>query len=53
MKLDKLVKITDLCEIWKNESSYFTPWFAKEINLSILVRHSVWAASTRKSTKHH
>lgn len=36
MKLDKLVKITDLREIWKNESSDFTPWLAKEENLSQL-----------------
>lgn len=36
MKLDKLVKISDLREVWKNESADFTPWLAKEENLSLL-----------------
>lgn len=36
MKLDTLVKISDLREVWKNEASDFTPWLAKEENLSLL-----------------
>ena len=36
MKLDKLVKISDLREVWKNEAADFTPWLAKEENLSLL-----------------
>ena len=36
MKLDKLIKITDFREVWKNESADFTPWLAKEENLSLL-----------------
>lgn len=36
MKLDKLIKITDLREVWKNESADFTPWLAKEENISLL-----------------
>lgn len=36
MKLDKLVQITDLWEIWKNEAQDFTPWLAKDENLELL-----------------
>lgn len=36
MKLDKLKQIKDLREIWPNEAKDFTPWLAKEENLSLL-----------------
>ena len=36
MKLDTLVKINDLREVWKNEATDFTPWLAKEENLALL-----------------
>lgn len=36
MKLGKLEQITDLRSIWKHEANDFTPWLAKEENLSIL-----------------
>ena len=36
MKLDKLKQINALREIWPNEAKDFTPWLAKEENLSLL-----------------
>ena len=36
MKLGKLEQITDLRSIWKNEATDFTPWLAKEENLTTL-----------------
>lgn len=36
MKLGKLEQITDLRSIWKHEANDFTPWLAKEENLSVL-----------------
>jgi hypothetical protein len=36
MNLGRLEKITDLREIWKTEAQDFTPWLAKEVNLSLL-----------------
>lgn len=36
MKLDKLKQIKDLREVWPNEAKDFTPWLAKEENLSLL-----------------
>ena len=36
MNLGRLEKITDLREIWKTEAQDFTPWLAKEENLSLL-----------------
>lgn len=36
MKLDKLIKVSDLHDIWENEATSFTPWLTKEENLSIL-----------------
>lgn len=36
MDLGRLEKITDLREIWKTEAQDFTPWLAKEENLSLL-----------------
>lgn len=36
MKLDKLVQITDLQNVWKHEAQDFTPWLAKDENLELL-----------------
>ena len=36
MKLDKLIKISNLQDVWKNESTDFTPWLAKAENLALL-----------------
>lgn len=36
IKLGKLEQITDLRSIWKDEARDFTPWLAKEENLSLL-----------------
>ena len=36
MKLDKLSQIKDLRTVWSNEAKDFTPWLAKEENLSLL-----------------
>lgn len=36
MKLDKLIQISDLHEVWKHEALDFTPWLAKSENLELL-----------------
>jgi len=36
MNLGRLEKITDLREVWKTEAQDFTPWLAKEGNLTLL-----------------
>lgn len=36
MKLGKMVKITDLRSVWKNEPRNFSKWLAEEENLNML-----------------
>lgn len=36
LNLGKLERITELRQIWKNESGHFTPWLAQEENLQLL-----------------
>jgi len=36
MNLGQLEKITDLRDVWKTEAQHFTPWLAKEENLTLL-----------------
>ena len=35
-QLGRLERVTDLREIWKTEATHFTPWLAREENLSLL-----------------
>ena len=35
-QLGSLIRIEDIRDIWKNEASHFTPWLAKEKNLTLL-----------------
>jgi len=35
-QLGRLERLTDLREIWKTEATHFTPWLAREENLSLL-----------------
>jgi len=36
MNLGRLKRIDDLREVWRTEAQDFTPWLAKEENLSLL-----------------